>query len=611
MSRFARIHRRPDHWSSAHERARARAAERLDGPLGLTEATWLDEHLAACASCAAVAAAYDADRQSLRALRTDLPEPPRDLWARTSAAIEQESRASGRSRTATSGGLRRIPVGALSGFAVIAVVVAVSAVSGGFFDPNGGTTALVAPSASAPTDAGAGPAETPGEIAGAAPTPFDVGAGDVEWFGKASDGQVAYNAASVREVCPVESADSCATIDESAGEHLALSAPPKSIIGSPTEQQAIVVTDDGSGGQQITVLSLPDAGQIDTSAPESPSPTATEPPATDPPASEPAATPSGSPEATGSPEVTAEPSDQPSEAPSSTPDVTPTPEPLPTPTEAPTLSPEPTIAATLAIARDIAVVGESAAFSADGAWFAFTARPIDGSAGPDVYVWHVGDELAHRVTTDGSTVFASWDDGTIVASRPAAAERGEAAAATVLIDPVAGTERAGGDLWRPVVDPTARRAVAWAGTVLTSDDGTTTTPADGRLELRGWSAETGAVDGEGASQVITAAHVTDFDVRWDETGTWFAIWIADPAGTDVGRLSLYRVDPATGLLEHPDGAPVDVAALPGFSIGQGRLAWATPPGQGGEGSRVQIVAWAPDGVGTVETAPGEDLIVVR
>ena len=64
-------------------------------------------------------------------------------------------------------------------------------------------------------------------------------------------------------------------------------------------------------------------------------------------------------------------------------------------------------------------------------------------------------------------------------------------------------------------------------------------------------------------------------------------------------------------LDRPDGAPRDVAALPGFSIGDGRLAWATPPGQGGEGSRVQIVAWTADGVGTVETAPGEDVLVIR
>ena len=39
-------------------------------------------------------------------------------------------------------------------------------------------------------------------------------------------------------------------------------------------------------------------------------------------------------------------------------------------------------------------------------------------------------------------------------------------------------------------------------------------------------------------------------------------------------------------------APGRRRPCPGFSIGNGRLAWATPPGQDGEGSRVQIVAWA-------------------
>ncbi len=80
---------------------------------------------------------------------------------------------------------------------------------------------------------------------------------------------------------------------------------------------------------------------------------------------------------------------------------------------------------------------------------------------------------------------------------------------------------------------------------------------------------------------------------------------------EIGRLSLYHVDPDTGALSDLDGAPVDVQALPGFSIGDGRLAWATPPGQGGEGSRIQIAAWDGDTVGTVESVPGEDIIVVR
>ena len=41
------------------------------------------------------------------------------------------------------------------------------------------------------------------------------------------------------------------------------------------------------------------------------------------------------------------------------------------------------------------------------------------------------------------------------------------------------------------------------------------------------------------------------------------------------------------------------------------MAWATPPGQGGEGSRVQIAAWTKDAIGTVETVPGEDVVIVR
>jgi hypothetical protein len=449
-----------------------------------------------------------------------------------------------------------------------------------------------------------------------------VGAGNVEWFGTDPDGKVAYNAAPIRKVCPVDSATSCATIDDSAGERLALTAAPKSIIGSPTQQQAVVVTDDGAGGQQITVLSLPavDPTPVPTATPSgspttvaSPTPTASVPTATvepspDPTASDPTATEApASPPPSQTPTATVEPSSEPTTTPDPTVEPTATPE----PTETAVLSPEPTIATSLAIANDITVVGESAAFSADGRWFAFTARPTDGSAGPDIYVWQVGDETARRLTDGGHTYFASWDGGTVVASQEATDAAAPGDVVSTFIDPATGADQPAGDLWRPVVDPTAKRAVAWVGDVAAAANGMKVVPTDGRLELLGWTSDDGSTSGAGAAQVVADGPIADFDVRWDESGTWFAVWIADASGTDVGRLSLHRVDPATGLLQHPDGAPADVAALPGFSIGQGRLAWATPPGQGGEGSRVQIVAWANDGVGTVETAPGEDLIVVR
>src|SRR5688572_18118384 len=130
MKRFRRVGRRPDHWDSPHERARLRVAERMAGDLGVEEARWLDEHLSDCPSCTSVAAQYAADRLALRTLRDAAPQPPRDLWARTAAAIEQESGGKRAPATRTQGTRSRMPLGALSGLAVIAVVVGVSALSG-------------------------------------------------------------------------------------------------------------------------------------------------------------------------------------------------------------------------------------------------------------------------------------------------------------------------------------------------------------------------------------------------------------------------------------------------------------------------------------------------
>ena len=52
-------------------------------------------------------------------------------------------------------------------------------------------------------------------------------------------------------------------------------------------------------------------------------------------------------------------------------------------------------------------------------------------------------------------------------------------------------------------------------------------------------------------------------------------------------------------------------ARPGFAIGEDHLAWATRDGQDGKGSHVKVVAWTDDGIGAVETKPGEDVLVVQ
>jgi hypothetical protein len=586
MSRLGRIRRRPDHWATTHERARTRAAERLDGPLGLAEATWLDEHLASCTECAAVAAAYEDDRRLLRTMRDATPEPPRDLWARTSAAIERESVARGRTPRPATEPRRRVPLGVISGMAVIAVVVGATVLSGGWLGvatPTQSEAPVAAAPAGSPTDA-TGSAEV------APPTPFVVGAGDVAWVRAGPDGTF-YGNAAIERVCPAGGTAGCANVDARQERlDLGLATSPRAIIGSPTDRQAVVVGDDGAGHDQVIVMSLPEP---DT---ETPAPSATATP-------EMTATPEGS--ATATPPATEPPTE--SAAPTGSPDATPEPSPTVVPT------PEPTVAAALAIAQGVVVVGESAAFSSDGRWFAFTARPADGSSGPDIWVWRVGSPAAQKLTDDGAHVFASWAGSTVVGSTPASepSADGDMTPMSQLIDPSSGEATTIDDpLWRPVVDPGESRAVSWTGTIEVSDDGTALSPAAGQLQLRPWTA-TGEEGAATEVQVLADDAPAVFDVRWDETGDWFALWVAESIDADLGRLSLFRLDPETGVVTQPEGAPDAAAALPGFSIGHGRLAWATPPGQGGEGSRIQIVAWGEDSVGSVESVPGEDLVVVR
>src|SRR5258706_3336851 len=118
--------RRPDDWPLSHVRARADLSNRLDTPLEPKEANWLSSHLEACPDCRVIADAYAAQRLELRALRDRMPPPPRDLWARTSAAIESESRfRDGRARS-TGWRNRRIlaPSAVIAAALVVAVAVA-------------------------------------------------------------------------------------------------------------------------------------------------------------------------------------------------------------------------------------------------------------------------------------------------------------------------------------------------------------------------------------------------------------------------------------------------------------------------------------------------------
>ena len=597
MSRMHRLRRRAGQSVVVHDRARSLAARRLDEPLETADTTWLAEHLAGCSACRSVAAAYEADRLLLRGLRDQTPEPPRDLWARTAAAIERESAAHG-GALRTAGRRRRGPaLGILAGVAVIAVVIGATVLSGGYL--NGPPSVAIVP-ATLPPVAVVPSATTPG------PTPIAVGAGSVGWVGTDPDGKFAYNVTKVSEVCPAERQPDCAPVKDPSSKQVDMQIRPKSISKSPVRNQAVVVGTNAAGDDTVLVIALPTSGPTATpasSGPPSSAPSAT-PIATASPAS-PSPTPGSTAVGTASPTVVPSPSVS---SPASRPPAS------SAPTATPQLTPIPTLAATLAIVSGVKIVGESAAFSPDGSWFAFTARPSDDTSGPDIYVWRVGAERARKLTHDQRSVFASWSSDRLIGSRPVGTQATDAdlLVESFTLDPATGAESAmTRGTWRPVVAPDGSRAVTWDGTVRLGSDGLSIAPAKGKLVVRTFTPGVGPDGAADAGEVISDEAISEFDARWDETGSWLGIWLADASDASIGRLSLFHVDPATGKLERVHGAPKDVTALPGFSIANGRLAWATPPGQGGEGSRVQIVAWSDESVGAVESGPVEGVVVVH
>ena len=710
-----RRRRSPDAWASEHERARIRAAQRLDGPLGSRESAWLDEHLANCPACAAVAAEYEAQRQALHDLLP--PAPPRDLWARTAAALDRETPARRRRWPIRS---VAAPIGALAGVLVVAVVVGASVLA----PSSSPQVAEFSAAASAPSIHSFAPASTP----------LSVSADQVAFLRRTPDGRLEVSHATVRKVCSDQASADCPTLDAGAGDTLALRDTPANVIGSPDKTQLIVV-DQGtqtSGGGTVYLVVLPTPTPNSSTSPTVPQPspsataTATSSAASASPTTPIAsATPSTRPSVTppASPSTAASPSTTPGSSPSPSPPASPPASGSPTPSGSGSPLPSPSPGSVVPIADGLIVLGQSAAYSSDGTWFAFTARPADRSHGPDIYVWSPGDASAHPVTDDHRSVFSAWIGNDILASRldvggvqedgaspaPSASDGDAAATASVtpserspsnssrvprrsdgspgtsgapgqatpllgdatpfdpsgavsvpahsfLLDPASGIRRdiVGPAIYRPVVDPSGQFVVYWRGSISVDAAGNWQA-SEGQLVLAHWdpsqiapspepsAVPTDAASAEPASASATPASsaasqsavadpslppalaspaadvveelatgpLTDWDVRWDESGSHVAVWIADATDRTIGRLSLYSIDPATGAIDVDAPALTDQLALAGFSIQSGRLAWVTVPGQGGGPSRVQILAWSGDAAGRIETQPGTDLTVIR
>jgi hypothetical protein len=605
---------------TSHDRARALTSLEMLEPLGGDDAGWLARHLEACAECRRDRAAFLADRTLLRSLRERTPEPPRDLWARTSAAIEREAGARRRRPARSRRSVRSMPFGAAAGALIVLVVIGAS---------------LVPPLA---------PNQQPGKtLTGAVspdaqPTPFDVtpGGGRLAWLRPAANGSWELVTAKVAAVCP-RTRPGCASLTEDdPGRAVALAGTPTGVTISPDEDQLVVsARGGGSSADKIYVVQVPPATPAVTPAPTE----------------LPTSGPTGTPGATGTPDATSTPA--------------------PTITLVPG-TPAPTSGSIIEIASGVMVVGE-AAYSDDGQWLAFSARPSDGSTGPDLYLWNVGQAAAAPVTSDHRTYFSTWFGGRVLASRveltpaidataqPTAAATDEpttgpttepspdpsahpghaveAHPASFLLDPatLARTDIAQPDLWLPEVDISGRFAAYWSGTLVPSPDGMDWELGKGQLVLSGWSdgsdadaspepptesptadesanpesSPTPALGPVGSPVPLVQGHSAAFKAKFDPTSTRLAIWVGEQLNADVGRLHLVALDPKTGaVVSGPEPLP-GAPALRRFSIDVGRLAWVSPSGQDGQESSVQVLGWSNTSFGELKTIPAKALYIVR
>lgn len=641
---------------ASHDRARALVSDGFAGPLAEGDATWLEDHLGRCPECRAEREGYLADRALVRGLRDRLPEPPRDLWARTAAAIEAEARPArgplaGLGQLLPAAGPRRIPLGVIAGALVVLVVVGTALL------PRARVPILPPPS-SGPSQVAV--ASAPGA------TPWVPEANRVAWVQRSADGSFSLVFANVDHACPAGD-PTCAPLADSSPAPLTLAAPPQAVVLSPGNDQIAVVGSNAETAGSVLIVDVPtprpsaSAGasplrtaQAGTPVPTTPSPT----------------TPLGS------------------------------------------TSPAPAGGAR-AIISGVIVVG-AIGYSTDGDWLAFSARPKDGPAsrGPDLYLWRVGDLQARQVTSNGETFFSGWYGDLVVASGivPPPSEEGSPAPAmsaepsaeatgvpagsgppaspgsspasspisgpieahpySFLLDPTTGARSvfALPDVWLPSIDPTGRFVTYWSGTV-TPAGGTAAgapafgqveawRPATGRLVLDGWTSAlapqpssspgpTESTSGEppsgapasppptvapagtapapagpssspgigpvGTPIELALGPIADFDAQFDPTGRRLAIWVLDAPDSSAGRLWLVVLDPVAGAVDarHQPMAAPGVQALRGFTIDRGRLAWATPAGQDGQPSSVQVLAWKGDDFGEVQSVPGGNPQVVR
>jgi hypothetical protein len=218
-----------------HARYRELISARLDFTLTEPETAELVRHLAECGRCRAAEHSYRSQRQQLRSWRT--PSPPRDMWARTSAALDREI-----ARQAGYSSPDRQRRHVLAGGAAVASVAALG-LSIGLVGTQLRPAALP---------------QTPSETAqvNVRPTPYAVPPEALAFLGSSAQGLTVYRTR-VDRVCPAAAID-CIDYDANVPALVALprDMQPSNLALSPNGGRLAIEGRDGSG-DVIAVAVMP------------------------------------------------------------------------------------------------------------------------------------------------------------------------------------------------------------------------------------------------------------------------------------------------------------------------------------------------------------------
>ena len=543
-------------------------SERLDRSLSADDDAALNAHLAACGRCRSAERAYLEEQRVLRNLN-EVP-PPRDLWARTSTALDREiTRHVGPGAPVAV----RLRVGggsaSLLGVSTLAIASLALAVVG---------ARIVADRKATPQD--------PASVLQAGS--ISSGSQELAVVNLGADGGVTVYQAAVGLACP-QPVTECEL--DAVTTHQVLDVPtgqrPVGMSLHVGTRRLAVLAENARGVDTVSVVSLPPMRDLGPFRGAGPGPDGRWPPGVRPNASAATGIPGADP---GDPDG-ADPADR-----------------------------------LLAVLEGVRVTGAAPAWSPDGELLAFSAMPTDRSRGPDLYVWRAGDPKAQKLTNDHRTWFASWSMSRIVVSRTAP-RTGGVDIRTVLIEPGSRRERHVrlDDAWLPVVDPVvdmrSRGVARWAAPSSNHDPGSarctwstgrrwirrrprarTTSAAQDRTRsgrpLRvpepgcGPAEEPRARQGPGA-RLPPSAYVggwleaveperdgrlhplLDWEVRWADDGRSFGYWIADAPGATWGQLIVHRLG-ESGAIERAATILGPTLARRSFTLGTSRVAWVAP-----------------------------------